>query len=85
MRIGIVRTTAEVIEPIETEYWTSTMEWASKAREVETVESYLGSAEPRVLRFPNGKGEEIVGLVDSWGEPRGSTVVVIPNGWGQTK
>jgi ubiquinone/menaquinone biosynthesis C-methylase UbiE len=41
--------------------------------------------EPRVLRFLNPKGEEIVGLLDSWGDPRGATAVIVPNGWGQTK
>jgi dienelactone hydrolase len=37
------------------------------------------------LRFSTSIGEEIVGLVDSWGDPRGATAVVMPNGWGQTK
>jgi ubiquinone/menaquinone biosynthesis C-methylase UbiE/pimeloyl-ACP methyl ester carboxylesterase len=85
LRIGILRTTAEMFEPIEAEYWTAIMDGASEAREAESIESDLGSAEPFVLRFPNRKGEEIVGLVDSWGDPRGSTAVVMPNGWGQTK
>jgi ubiquinone/menaquinone biosynthesis C-methylase UbiE/pimeloyl-ACP methyl ester carboxylesterase len=85
VRIGIVRTTAEMFDPIEAEYWTAIVDGASEARWGEVDESNLGSAEPHVLRFPNGKGEEIVGLVDSWGKARGSTAVVIPNGWGQTK
>lgn len=84
-RIGIVRTNAETIEPIEVEYWTAIMDGAAAAQEAEPVETHLDPAEPRVLRFPNRKGEEIVGLVDSWGDPRGATAVVIPNGWGQTK
>ena len=84
-RIGIVRTTAETIEPIEVEYWTTIMDGASEVRESEPVETDLNSSGPQVLRFSNSKGEEIVGLVDSWGDPRGATAVVIPNGWGQTK
>ena len=84
-RIGIVRTTAETIEPIEVEYCTTIMDGASEVRESEPVDIDPNSPEPQVLRFQNSKGEEIVGLVDSWGEPRGATAVVIPNGWGQTK
>ena len=84
-RIGIVRTTAETIEPIQVDYWTTITDGASEVRESEAVETDLESTEPQVLRFLNSKGEEIVGLVDSWGEPRGATAVVIPNGWGQTK
>ena len=84
-RIGVVRTKAEMIEPIEVEYWTAIMDGASEIRETEPVETYLEFAEPQVLRFPNSKGEEIVGLIDSWGDPHGATAVVIPNGWGQTK
>jgi ubiquinone/menaquinone biosynthesis C-methylase UbiE/pimeloyl-ACP methyl ester carboxylesterase len=84
-RIGVVQTNAEAIEPIEVEYWAAVMDGASEAREAEPVETNLDSAEPRVLRFLNSKGEEIVGLVDSWGDPRGATAVVMPNGWGQTK
>jgi ubiquinone/menaquinone biosynthesis C-methylase UbiE/pimeloyl-ACP methyl ester carboxylesterase len=84
-RIGIVPTTAESIEPIEVEYWASIMGGAGEAQETEPAAIYLDSAEPQVLRFPNSRGEEIVGLVDSWGDPRGATAVVIPNGWGQTK
>ena len=84
-RIGVVRTKAEMIEPIEVEYWTAIMDGASEIRETEPVETYLKFAEPQVLRFPNSKGEEIVGLIDSWGDPHGATAVVIPNGWGQTK
>ncbi|MCH7599872.1 MAG: methyltransferase domain-containing protein [Myxococcales bacterium] len=84
-QIGVVRTKAEMIEPIEVEYWTAIMGGASEVREAEPVEAYLDSIEPQVLRFPNRKGEEIVALVDSWGDPRGATAVVIPNGWGQTK
>jgi len=84
-RIGIAQTKAETIEPIQVEYWTAIMDGAGAVREAESTETYFESTEPQVLRFFNSKGEEIVGLVDSWGDPSGATAVVIPNGWGQTK
>jgi ubiquinone/menaquinone biosynthesis C-methylase UbiE/pimeloyl-ACP methyl ester carboxylesterase len=85
MRIGAARTNDEMVEPINVEYWTDIADGKSGVGEADPVENSLDSAAPRVLRFPNSKGEEIVGLVDSWGDPRGATAVVIPNGWGQTK
>ncbi len=84
-RIGVVRTTADAIESLQVEYWQTIHEGASEVREPELGDTDLYSTTPRVLRISNSKGEEIVGLVDSWGEPRGATAVVIPNGWGQTK
>jgi pimeloyl-ACP methyl ester carboxylesterase len=84
-RIGVVQTKAQRIEPIEVEYWTSMTDGASVGSEAEPPHAYLDSLEPRILRFSNSKGEEIVGLVDSWGDLRGATAVLIPNGWGQTK
>jgi len=44
-----------------------------------------GAEEPLVVRYANRRGEELVGLVDSWGDPRGAIAVLIPTGWGQTK
>ncbi len=38
-----------------------------------------------VVRYPNSRGEEIVAIVDSVGERRGATLVVIPPAWGRTK
>ena len=38
-----------------------------------------------MVRIPTADGEEIVSLVDAWGDPAGATAVIIPNGWGQTK
>jgi SAM-dependent methyltransferase/pimeloyl-ACP methyl ester carboxylesterase len=84
-RIGVVQTKAERVEPIAVEYWTAMTDGASVVREVEPTQTHLDSLEPWVLRFSNSKGERIVSLVDSWGDPRGATAVVIPNGWGQTK
>jgi SAM-dependent methyltransferase/pimeloyl-ACP methyl ester carboxylesterase len=84
-RIGVIQTRAQRIQPIEAEYWTSMTDGASVAVEVEPSLARLDSLEPQVLRFSNTKGEEIVGLVDFWGDPRGATAVLIPNGWGQTK
>jgi len=85
MRIGIVRTNVEMIDPIKVEYWASIKGGAREAREVEPSEIEADHAMPKVLRFLNRKREEIVGLVDSWGDPRGATAVIVPTGWGQTK
>jgi ubiquinone/menaquinone biosynthesis C-methylase UbiE len=47
--------------------------------------SDAGGEEIRVLRYTNHRGEELAGLLDSWGDTRGATAVLIPTGWGQTK
>jgi ubiquinone/menaquinone biosynthesis C-methylase UbiE len=51
---------------------------------------YLGraeNAEPliRIADFENARGEPIRAIMDTWGEPRGATAVVIPPAWGKTK
>lgn len=38
-----------------------------------------------VVRFENSRGEEIVGLCDSWQQEPGTPVVVIPPAWAKTK
>jgi len=85
VRIGVVRTNVKTTGPIKIEYLPTMTERPSEVRESEPAETYFDSTELQILRFSNSKGEEIVGLVDSWGDPRGATAVVIPNGWGQTK
>lgn len=44
----------------------------------------LGSHVP-LVRFMNQKGEHLTAIVDSCGDPRGATAVVIPPAWGRTK
>jgi ubiquinone/menaquinone biosynthesis C-methylase UbiE/pimeloyl-ACP methyl ester carboxylesterase len=84
-RIGVVRTKATSISPIEIEYRTATLDVQNGAEAVRDREVDCEVVEPRVLRFENSRGEEIVALLDSWGDPRGATAVVIPSGWGRTK
>ncbi len=38
-----------------------------------------------VLRIENEAGEQLVGLIDGHGEAAGAPLVIVPNGWGQTK
>ena len=98
-RVGLVRTPAPIAAPIEPEYRSSILDEScpesaplrtdarsaadTMLRPARVADS--GSGEPRVLRFENRRGEEIVALLDSWGDTRGAPAVVIPNGWGQTK
>lgn len=84
-RLGLVR--AESAEP----------GWID-VEERETIEVDLDRAEPpadtsaepvpaapTVMCVPTEADEELVCLVDRFGDPRGATAVVMPNGWGQTK
>ena len=41
--------------------------------------------EIRVVRYQNERGERLVGIIDSWGDTRGATAVVIAPAWGRTK
>ena len=41
--------------------------------------------EIRIVRYQNGRGERLVGIIDSWGDTRGATAVVIAPAWGRTK
>lgn len=41
--------------------------------------------EIRVIDYANEHGERIRGIVDSWGDTRGATAVVMPPAWGRTK
>jgi SAM-dependent methyltransferase/pimeloyl-ACP methyl ester carboxylesterase len=80
IRLGLARTRPSAISPIEIEDFDPVPEHgAASVRPEEPV------AEPQVVRIANSEGEEIVGLIDAWGESRGRTAVVMPNGWGQTK
>jgi len=40
---------------------------------------------PRIIRYKNELGEEIVAIVDSTGDVQGAPAVVIPPAWGRTK
>ena len=39
----------------------------------------------RLARYQNERGERLVGIIDSWGDTRGATAVVIAPAWGRTK
>lgn len=41
--------------------------------------------EVRIVDYENEAGENIRAVVDSWGDTRGATAVVIPPAWGRTK
>jgi ubiquinone/menaquinone biosynthesis C-methylase UbiE len=38
-----------------------------------------------LVDYANDRGEHLRGIVDSWGDTRGATAVVIPPAWGRTK
>lgn len=38
-----------------------------------------------LTQFVNSAGQRLVGILDTWGDPRGATAVVIPPAWGRTK
>jgi ubiquinone/menaquinone biosynthesis C-methylase UbiE/pimeloyl-ACP methyl ester carboxylesterase len=55
-------------------------------RAVEAVSARARRLPPvRVVDFENDKGEFIRGILDSTGDTRGATAVVIPPAWGRTK
>jgi hypothetical protein len=85
IRVGVVQTDAQSIARIRAEYWSDRDTGSRRDSEIENSSTDFDPLIPRVLRFSNGRGEEIVGLVDSWGDLRGATAVVIPNGWGKLK
>lgn len=39
----------------------------------------------RLVRYETERGERLVGIIDSWGDTRGATAVVISPAWGRTK
>gem|GEM_PF-1197144 len=41
--------------------------------------------EVHTLAYRNSDGEELRAIIDSWGDTRGATAVVIPPAWGRTK
>ena len=38
-----------------------------------------------VVDYANAEGEPLRAIIDSWGDPRGATAVMIPPAWGRTK
>jgi ubiquinone/menaquinone biosynthesis C-methylase UbiE/pimeloyl-ACP methyl ester carboxylesterase len=88
-RIGLVRADFAVVEPIEVEERESILDDERGASLVPLPE--VGgdpeqvNDEPEVLRVQNRAGEEIVCLLDHYGQRKGALAVVMPNGWGQTK
>lgn len=58
---------------------------AASSRAVRRVLGNSASAEIMPVRFENERGEQLAGLVDSWGEPERATAVVVPPAWGRTK
>ncbi|MBW2231002.1 MAG: methyltransferase domain-containing protein [Deltaproteobacteria bacterium] len=86
-RIGLVRSESAVVEPIEVEQRDSILGDVDVVlRPLPEIGGHAHvNTEPQVVRIPNAAGEEIVGLLDHYGESRGAVAVVMPGGWGQTK
>ncbi|MFP6639448.1 MAG: methyltransferase domain-containing protein, partial [Myxococcota bacterium] len=84
LRIGLSRSAGQAQASIDVEHRDQILEGPDPGK-LSLDEAELSAASSRVVRMCNESGEEIVALLDSWGEPRGATGVVLPNGWGQTK
>ncbi len=82
-RIGLAREQPGTIHPLEIEEFDELPAAAGPASARPGAER--SPDQPSVVRIANDQGEEIVGLVDAWGEGGPRTAVVMPNGWGQTK
>lgn len=42
-------------------------------------------AEVPVVVFSNESGQQLSAIINSWGDPRGATAVIVPPAWGRTK
>ena len=86
IRLGLVRVGEAVSGPLPIEHW-ETLEGLNQdgTERIQSRASGTATEAPRVIRLPGVAGQELVGLLDGWGEPQGATAVVMPNGWGQTK
>ena len=79
-RLGLARRRPAAMSPIEIE------DFDPPPEVMATLPRAEGTAtEPEVVRITNPRGEDIVGLIDAWGDSGPRTAVVMPNGWGQTK
>ncbi len=90
LRLGLVRVDAAPEALIDVEYRdTFEIDDPAGAEPVTEISPETSLDEPIVMRVPvpgaGGEPEELVCLVDRWGDPAGATAVVMPNGWGQTK
>lgn len=89
-RLGLVRADATPRALIDVEVRDS-LEAAdlADAEPVRDLPPETPPAEPRVMRVlapgAHGEPEELVCLVDGFGDPAGATAVVMVNGWGQAK
>ena len=85
IRLGLARVGEAVSGPLPIERW-ETLERLNRdcTERIRYRESGEVADAPRVIRLPGVDGQEVVGLLDGWGESRGATAVVMPNGWGQT-
>ena len=89
-RIGLARAGSTTRELINIEYWDSfACAEMADAEPVGELAPQEPLDDPHVMRLdvPGSDGglEELVCLVDRWGDPSGATAVVITNGWGQAK
>lgn len=84
LRIGLSRSVSPEQAPIDVEHREEILEGPDSS-ELSPDAPDLVSPESRVIRLHNERDEEIVALLDGWGDPRGAVGVVLPNGWGQTK
>lgn len=89
-RIGLARADSTTRERIDIEYWDA-FECAAMADAEPAADLAPEEAldDPNVMRLAvpglDGGLEELVYLVDRWGDPSGATAVIITNGWGQAK
>lgn len=62
--------------------------WAARATSRRLLGNWAPSGRSAAIspvKFRNMRGEELVGLVDSWGDTERATAVIVPPAWGRTK
>lgn len=85
-RLGLVAAETKRPGRFEAEHWDGFEDAGlSEAEAATTTSSEPMTSAPSVMRVEVAPGEDLVCLVDRFGDPAGATAVVMPNGWGQTK
>lgn len=83
-RVGLSLTRERPVAPVLLEEAAFTQKSPSAAEASLEREPLLGRHVP-LFRYQNRIGEQIVGIIDTWRDPRGATAVIIPPAWGRTK
>lgn len=73
------------VEPEQDRWGVSRLRSATAARGVGSSDARQRDGRIPIVEFENSRGQRISGILDSWGDQRNASCIIVPPAWGRTK